>query len=271
MKEQENPLGEIMHSLQERAKELNCLYRVDELLSQLDRPEDEIMNELAAALPPGWQYPDVCQARIRIEEDKYESDGCEETEWRQQADIEFEQRVIGEVVVCYGEQRPAADEGPFLKEERRLINTIAERIGLYVLQKRLRSDHENWTNAVEKASNASSSEWQVIMAFLRRTDHALLARITRKMINYLCWTGAGDAGDLLREFVSEDVETNIKHWINVFDKQDILSFVAANVFADVEDFEYSTGASALGAHTSYFKRPSFHKRLNERLREHLEP
>jgi pimeloyl-ACP methyl ester carboxylesterase len=64
---------------------------------------------------------------------------------------------------------------------------------------------------------------------------------------------------------------NIKQWINVFDKQDILSFVAGKVFSGVEDFEYSTGASALGAHTSYFKRPSFHKRLNERLRKHLSP
>ena len=56
-----------------------------------------------------------------------------------------------------------------------------------------------------------------------------------------------------------------KHWLNVFDTQDILSFVTAGVFSDVEDFLYSTGTSAMGAHGSYFKRPSFHKRLNERL------
>jgi len=64
---------------------------------------------------------------------------------------------------------------------------------------------------------------------------------------------------------------NIAHWVNVFDKQDILSFATGRVFTDVTDFEYSTGASVLGAHTSYFKRPSFHRRLNERLTEKLQP
>jgi len=63
--------------------------------------------------------------------------------------------------------------------------------------------------------------------------------------------------------------TNVKHWLNVFDRQDILSFATSRIFAEVIDFEYSTGSSVLGAHTSYFKRPSFHKRLNERLTEAL--
>jgi hypothetical protein len=62
---------------------------------------------------------------------------------------------------------------------------------------------------------------------------------------------------------------NIGRWINVFDRQDILSFVGRKVFGAVEDFEYSTGASVVGAHSSYFARPSFHKRLNERLTEAL--
>jgi predicted nucleotidyltransferase len=203
----DKPVEEILHSLQERAKELKCLYRVDELLSQLDRPEKDIMSDLAATLPPGWQYPDVCQAAITIGGQTYESKGFEGSEWCQRANIVVERELVGDVAVYYTEKRPVADEGPFLREERRLIEAVAERLGLYILQTRLKSAHADWAAAMETASGDSRSDWQVIMGFLRRTDHALLARITRKMINYLCWIGAEGADRLLREYVAEDFET----------------------------------------------------------------
>jgi hypothetical protein len=64
---------------------------------------------------------------------------------------------------------------------------------------------------------------------------------------------------------------NVRHWINVFDRQDVLSYVAGNVFDGVQDFEYSTGASVVGAHSTYFRRPTFHRRLNEHLMKALRP
>lgn len=63
----------------------------------------------------------------------------------------------------------------------------------------------------------------------------------------------------------------VSHWLNIFDRQDILSYSGRAVFDRIDDFEYSTGASAFGAHTTYFERPSFHRRLNERLHAALGP
>ena len=37
----------------------------------------------------------------------------------------MQDEVVGRISVCYIEERPPADAGPFLKEERKLINTIA--------------------------------------------------------------------------------------------------------------------------------------------------
>lgn len=67
------------------------------------------------------------------------------------------------------------------------------------------------------------------------------------------------------------LRSGIRHWLNVFDRQDILSFSGRAVFDRIEDFDYSTGASVLGAHTTYLERPSFHLRLNERLHDALVP
>ncbi|HEX6208467.1 MAG TPA: hypothetical protein VF058_08945 [Actinomycetota bacterium] len=58
---------------------------------------------------------------------------------------------------------------------------------------------------------------------------------------------------------------NVSRWINIFDRNDVLGFVAEGVFSEVEDYEYSTGKGVLFAHTTYFVRPSFHDRLGERV------
>jgi pimeloyl-ACP methyl ester carboxylesterase len=59
--------------------------------------------------------------------------------------------------------------------------------------------------------------------------------------------------------------TNLKRWLNVFDSNDVLSYRAAPVFAEVSDYHYDTGYSTLQAHGGYFQRPSFYTRLAARL------
>jgi predicted nucleotidyltransferase len=42
------------------------------------------------------------------------------------------------------------------------------------------------------------SDWHSLLAVLQETDHALLGRITRRMINHLCWRGVAEAQPLLQ-------------------------------------------------------------------------
>lgn len=58
---------------------------------------------------------------------------------------------------------------------------------------------------------------------------------------------------------------NIKHWLNMFDYNDVFGFAAEGVFQGVQDFSYVTGRGVISAHTTYFIRPSLHRRLGERL------
>lgn len=55
-------------------------------------------------------------------------------------------------------------------------------------------------------------------------------------------------------------------WWNVFDKMDVLSFLCAPVFANVEDFEMDTIAGVLDAHGAYFESMPFYVRLGSRLK-----
>ncbi|MEA3277101.1 MAG: hypothetical protein U9Q81_17805 [Pseudomonadota bacterium] len=58
---------------------------------------------------------------------------------------------------------------------------------------------------------------------------------------------------------------NIKHWLNVLDPNDAFSFRAEGVFEGVTDYAYETGYGLTQAHGGYFHRPSFYRRLGERL------
>jgi hypothetical protein len=58
----------------------------------------------------------------------------------------------------------------------------------------------------------------------------------------------------------------VQVWMNVFDYTDVFSFLCQPIFFDVEDFGYDTSVDLFHAHSAYFKKPSFYKRLELRLK-----
>jgi hypothetical protein len=192
----DKPIDRILHDLQERAKELNCLYRVDEILGREDVALDEALGEVVRTIPAGWQFPDVCVARIVLGSHVFEPPGFTPSPHRMMSLLEAQGEIAGQIEVYYTEAMPRAAEGPFLAEERTLLDTIAERIGHFVSRRRLQR-----VLAPDGGPGASAPEWWVVLEFLRQTDHALLGRLGRKMINHLCWNGVEDAERLLRSTV----------------------------------------------------------------------
>ncbi|MBN2602158.1 MAG: nucleotidyltransferase domain-containing protein [Candidatus Marinimicrobia bacterium] len=186
--------------LNERVKELNCIYTIEELLSKTEYSLADVFQKVAEAIPPGWQYPDICVARIDFEGQEYVSKGFKKTRWVQRADIIIQDKSAGFVEVYYSDFRPTADEGPFLKEERRLINTIADRLGHYLLHNKLRDLFKDLDKNGRILQNKDKSDWTVILDFLRRSDQKLYIRFSRRMMNYLCWNGVEEAKHMLKYF-----------------------------------------------------------------------
>jgi pyruvate,water dikinase len=191
MSEQTKPIDRLLHDLRERAKELNCLYEVQELLNTPRITTDEICQGIIEVIPPGWQYPDVCQAEIIYYGQRYQSEGFKESPWVMDSKIVVQDEVVGKISVHYTEERPLSDEGPFLKEERKLINTIAEQLGFYFLHEQLKQ--------VFQERLKLEDEWLVILDLLKRTDPDLLMRLTRKMINYLGLKGIIEVEKILEQ------------------------------------------------------------------------
>jgi hypothetical protein len=195
MENKDKAVDRLVGALKERAKELSCLYQIEELFSMPDASFDDVCSGIVRVIPAGWQYPDVCVARIVVGHSTFESPGFRETPWLQRAEVLVQDEAVGQISVYYTEERPQADEGPFLKEERKLINTIADRLERRMLHERLRTIFER-----QKKGRKQEGEWWVIVDLLRRTDPQLFTRICRKMLNYLSWTGIEEADRFLEQF-----------------------------------------------------------------------
>ncbi|HSW39418.1 MAG TPA: PEP/pyruvate-binding domain-containing protein, partial [Acidobacteriota bacterium] len=186
------PVNKLIDDLKERAKELNCLYEVEEILSGSDLSLKEIFQRIVDTLPSGWQYPDICGARIIYGDFEARTGGFADSAWIQHADIVVQDEIVGRTSVCYTEERPPADEGPFIKEERKLINTVAERLSHMILHTNLKTIFQN-----QQLKEESHEGWQIIIDLLKRTDPKLLTLISRKMLNHLTWGGFKKAQRML--------------------------------------------------------------------------
>ncbi|SFL30817.1 Histidine kinase-, DNA gyrase B-, and HSP90-like ATPase [Desulfomicrobium norvegicum] len=124
------------HDLLERIKELNCLYGISRLAQNREQPLGELLTGIADLIRTSWQYPDIACASIRLGDTCHNSGNFVRTRWCQSSPIIIEADECGTVEVCYLEERPGSDEGPFLREERSLIDAVADQIGRIVAQRR---------------------------------------------------------------------------------------------------------------------------------------
>jgi DNA-binding NarL/FixJ family response regulator len=125
----ENDPLKIEIALRERIKELNCLYGISQLAERHLQSLDGLLKELVTFLPWSWQYPEVTCARILFKGRTYTSEKFKVTDWRQASQIYMYHEAVGEVSIFYLEECEPEDEGPFLKEERSLLDAVAEQIG----------------------------------------------------------------------------------------------------------------------------------------------
>ena len=159
-KRAEETLQQRTYELGERVKELNCLYDISNLFENPDISLEDIFQSVVNIIPPSWQYPEITCSRIILEDEEFKTVNFKETEWKQSSETFVTGKRIGTLEVFYLEERPEIYEGPFLKEERNLIDEITNRLGTII----------EWKLA-ESALRESEEKYRVI------TDSALDAII----------------------------------------------------------------------------------------------
>jgi signal transduction histidine kinase len=89
-------------------------------------------------LPPAWQHTEVAAARVLLDGRSFGDAGFPESQPIQAAPIVVEGKVRGRIEVAYVEPRPAVGEGPFLLEERHLIDALAREVSAIIERRQAR-------------------------------------------------------------------------------------------------------------------------------------
>ena len=152
----EKELARKTHDLRERVKELNCLYTILALLERDVALDDRTFQGIVNALPPAFQDPPGTCSRLAIEGKVFQTEGFRETPWREIATIEVQGRAAGQLEVF--DRGSHQDKAPFLPEERKLVRTIATRVGKLIDRKRaeeeLKQSEEKYRTLIESSSDA---------------------------------------------------------------------------------------------------------------------
>jgi hypothetical protein len=127
----ENEIKRLLAEKKERLKELACINQTTQIVREGNSIE-ETLRRITLILPKAWQYPEQTVARIRYGEHVYATPTFRETEWNQNQCFKTIDNIIGSIDIFYLEKFPVIDEGPFLKEERDLINNLSGIISNYL-------------------------------------------------------------------------------------------------------------------------------------------
>lgn len=130
-------LRKMNFKITERVKELKGLYKCSELANDEHKSIEEVLKELVDIIPATYQYSDIATARILYEDKVFESKSFESSKWCQKALIRTDkgEQILGQIEVFYIEEKPTMYEGPFLEEERFLIDSMADILSAAVIRR----------------------------------------------------------------------------------------------------------------------------------------
>lgn len=184
--------------LAERAKELRCLYEIEELLFERGRDFDRILQDVVDRLPQAFEFESVCQARLVLEDRDFTTGIFDAPVVSMSEPLLTRSGQVGLVEVSY---RASGVVHRFMPEEEHLLRTIAQRIGLAVEYRELQQTVRE-IDQMRSGGRSGHYEWRTIVELLVRTDQKLYARMARKLLAHMCWSGVHDASCLFGE---EDV------------------------------------------------------------------
>ncbi|MDP4280506.1 MAG: PEP/pyruvate-binding domain-containing protein [Bacteroidota bacterium] len=141
-------VNKMMYDSRERLKELTAINETTMIIRQ-EKSIPDTLQEICQILPAAWQYPEHTEARILFDDMEFMTEGYRETSWKMEQPFETIDNIQGKIEICYSQEFPEMDEGPFLKEERNLIinlaslmegylNGIKGKEGRYVTRERLK-------------------------------------------------------------------------------------------------------------------------------------
>jgi signal transduction histidine kinase len=143
-------------ALQERVKELSCLYGMSQIAETPYVSLDDLIYSIMDLIPPAWQYPEITRTRIILDGIDYSLPDFESNDNKLASDIMIDNKKRGEIEIIYTRERPEFDEGPFLKEERKLLDTVAKELAMIIKRRESEEDKNRLQNQLHHADRLAT-------------------------------------------------------------------------------------------------------------------
>lgn len=187
----------LLSQLQERNKELNCLYNIEDFLNRGSLSIPEAFELIIKVLPSGWRFPGSIKVKISYDNKNFTSEDFIETHLVIFSNIVIQEKTVGQISVYYTEEVELMGNRVFLEEESRLLKTVADRLGHFILHSRLKDVYSEIQHRLSAPDREGKAEWRVILEMLRKTDPKLFYGTLRKLLHQLLWNGVDGAERLL--------------------------------------------------------------------------
>lgn len=179
MNDQENngkDINKLQAEARERLKELAAINKTTQILSE-GKGIEETLSRIADVIPPAWQYPEYTASRIIFGDKEFTSSDFMPSSWVQRQAFETIDGISGSIEVFYLREFPDLDEGPFMKEERQLVNNLAGLITGYLnsvkgrtLLKKERGHFINGEGELASETDSVHSR-QLLQKFLNKSNY----------------------------------------------------------------------------------------------------
>lgn len=127
--------------LQERIKELSCLYQVSSAIREFNGSYEWTLESIVQILKNAWRFPELATVEIQCENYHLSSNSIPSEAYSQKSIIRISEKEIGFIKVHY----PASDlsKAHFLVEEQRLLDKIADEIALFFERQNIKIQEEH--------------------------------------------------------------------------------------------------------------------------------
>lgn len=130
-------MRELTANLNQKVKQLNCLYDISDLTSIPGITFEEIFLKSLDIIPFGLKYTHDACVEIIFEDQVFRSTNFKETKWSYTVPIKVQKKKLGHIRVLYIEEKPFIHKDPFHFNEKILIKNIAEKLGQVIESKNM--------------------------------------------------------------------------------------------------------------------------------------
>ncbi|MDW7773722.1 MAG: sigma 54-interacting transcriptional regulator [Desulfobulbaceae bacterium] len=179
--------------LQDRIKELDCIYAICRIAANSKSDFDQIIQDITDRIAPAFRNPESTCVCIAIGNKVTKTSNFKSCRFKLTEDIIANEKILGRLEVGYLGVLQQEECSPFKEEDRKLLHTIAARIGIFlhanILKDSLNKSEKQYRTLVDNALVGISQT--------NLTGELLYANNTYlRMFGYKCLKDAISAGCL---------------------------------------------------------------------------